>query len=199
MNEEIELKAVIPDPLTLRMRLLAVGAVLRFSGPMSDRRYDRGGELAGRDEVLRLRTFGREDGDAGAVLGWKGPTRITPEGYKRREEIELPIGAGRGAPGMFLTRLGYDVVHAIDRWVEVFELGATVLRLEAYPEMDDLLEVEGEPAAMERAIAATGLAREAFTADPLAEFVRRFEARTGRTAQLDAGAPGMRPPAWAGR
>jgi hypothetical protein len=131
------------------------------------------------------------------VLGWKGPTRVSPQGYKQRQEVELPIAPGAGAPGEFLARLGYEVVHAIDRWIELFELGGTVLRLEAYPEMDDLLEVEGEPAAIERAIAATGIAREAFTADPLTEFVRRFEARTGRTARLASGPEGMRAPGWA--
>ena len=196
MIREIELKAVIPDPATLRMRLLAVGAAPRFSGIMRDLRFDRGGELAGRDHVLRLRTFDRDGERTGAILGWKGPTRISADGYKEREEIELPVGPGGGDPEAWLRALGYEVAHAIDRWVEILDLGGTVLRLEGYPRMDDLLEVEGEPAAIERAIAASGIPREAFTADALAEFVRRFEARTGEPAVLAAGR-GMRLPPWA--
>jgi adenylate cyclase class IV len=196
-HSELELKAVVPDPVTLRTRLLAVGAERRFRGTMSDRRYDRDGELAARDEVLRLRTFRHDSSRSDAVLAWKGSARIAPGGYKQREEIELPIAAGGEATGHFLAALGYRVVHTIDRWIEVFELAGTVLRLEGYPEMDDLLEVEGEPAAIERAIAASGIARSAFSADPLAEFIRRYEIRTGRTARLAAGDRPVRPPAWA--
>jgi len=59
-----------------------------------------------------------------------------------------------------------------------------VLRLEWYPAMDVLLEVEGEPAAIEQAIGATGLAREAFLPESLPYFVERYEARTGRAALL---------------
>jgi adenylate cyclase class IV len=196
LAEELELKAVVPDPAALRLRLLAVGAVSVFAGPMKDRRYDRGAELTARDEVLRLRTFERAGG-SDAVLGWKGPTRTSAGGYKQREEIELPLARGGGAPDAFLAALGYEVVHAIDRWVEVFELDGTVLRLEGYPLMDDLLEVEGEPAAMERAIAASGIAREAFSSASLTEFVRRFETRTGRSARLSSGDRPMRAPGWA--
>ena len=43
MHNEVELKAVLSDPVTARMRLLSVGAVVRFRGAMSDRRYDRNG------------------------------------------------------------------------------------------------------------------------------------------------------------
>ena len=198
MAEELELKAAVPDPALLRLRLRAVGAAERFRGIMRDLRFDRDGELEDRDEVLRLRTFHRDGALTAAVLGWKGPVRRSREGYKQREEIELPVAAGGGDPESWLLALRYRVVHTIDRWVEVFELDGTVLRLEGYPRMDDLLEVEGEPAAIERAIAASGIPRQAFTADPLIEFIRRFEARTGESAVIAAGPHGMRPPAWAG-
>ena len=62
---------------------------------------------------------------------------------------------------------------------------ATV-RLERYPEMDSLVEVEGDPDAIERAIVVTGIARGDFTAEALSEFVRRYEARTGAAARLSA-------------
>jgi len=50
--------------------------------------------------------------------------------------------------------------------------------------MDVLLEVEGEPPAIERAIAATGLPRERFLPESLPYFVAAYEARTGRAALL---------------
>jgi adenylate cyclase class IV len=184
--EELELKAVIPDPDLLRARLLAAGAVGRFRGMMSDRRYDRGGELTARDEVLRVRTFDDGTGGSRAVLGWKGPVSRSADGYKRRNELELSApGPGYGETAhALLTALGYQVVHAIDREVEVLELSGATVRLELYPEMDPLVEVEGPPAAIERAIASTGIARREFTAESLTDFVRRFEARTGRAARL---------------
>jgi adenylate cyclase class IV len=183
MAEELELKAVVPDLDALRDRLREAGAVERFCGRMSDRRYDRGGELTARDEVLRVRSYRHPDGHAEWVLGWKGPARRSPEGYKQREEIELPM-AESTSPDALLRALGYEVVHAIDRDVEVFALDGASLRLERYPRMDTLLEVEGDPAAIERAIAASGLPRADFTADSLAELVRRFEARSGTPAAL---------------
>jgi adenylate cyclase class IV len=186
IHEELELKAVVPDPDALRLRLLAGGAELRFSGRMCDRRYERpGGELGLRDQVLRLRTFHRADGHATAILGWKGPVERSPEGYKRRAEIELPVtGGDRGAPHALLTALGYEVVHAIDREVEVFELEGATLRIERYPRMDPLLEIEGSPVAIERAVATTGIPRAELTGDSLTEFVRRYELRSGRSAAL---------------
>jgi len=186
VHDELELKAVIPDPAALRARLLAAGAVMRFSGLMSDRRYDRpGGELGLRDQVLRVRTFHPPEGHATAILGWKGPVERSAEGYKRRAEIELPVSGGeRGAPHALLAALGYLVVHAIDREVEVYDLQGATLRIERYPRMDPLLEIEGSPAAIERAVGATGIPRAEFTADSLTEFVRRYELRSGQPATL---------------
>ena len=183
MPEELELKAVVSDPSAVRDRLRGAGAREQFRGRMSDRRYDRGGELMARDEVLRVRTYAGTGGKTEAVLGWKGPVQRAPGGYRRREEIELPVSAA-ASPHALLGALGYDVVHAIDRDVEIYDLDGATVRLEAYPRMDPLLEVEGEPAAIERAIHTTGIDRAAFSADSLAEFVRRFESRTGTPAIL---------------
>ena len=186
MPAELEVKAVIPDPEGLRARLLAAGATSRFRGRMSDRRYDRpGGELSLRDEVLRIRSFHHPDGRVASVLGWKGPVDRSPEGYKRRTEVELPVtGTDAASPHALLSALGYEVVHAIDRDVEVFDLAGATVRTERYPRMDPLLEIEGEPEAIERAIGVSGIARAEFTADSLAEFVRRFELRSGQRALL---------------
>jgi adenylate cyclase class IV len=186
MANELELKAVAPDPAGLRARLVAAGGRMQFRGRMSDRRYDRGGELTARDEVLRVRSYHHADGRTEAVLSWKGPVRRSPDGYKQREELELPVAHSVPAapPDALLAALGYEVVHIIDREVEVYDLDGATVRLEQYLLMDPLLEVEGEPAAIEAAIRASGIARDAFTDDSLAEFVRRYEARTGQAAVL---------------
>lgn len=151
---ELELKAVVPDPEVLRARLLAAGAIPGFRGYLYDRRLDRDGTLGGADEVLRVRAYKGAGGHT--ELGWKGPTRRTPEGYKAREELEVSV---EGAPTpvlRLLERLGFDVVHTIDRVIETYALGGAAVRLEWYPRMDVLVEVEGTPTEIEAAAAATG-------------------------------------------
>jgi adenylate cyclase class IV len=185
-HRELELKAVVPDPDALRRRLRAAGAEPGFSGRMIDVRYDRTGELMVRDEVLRVRTFHGAGGAAESVLAWMGPTGRSADGYKLREEIELPVGAD---PARLLQALGYRPTHVIERDIEVWHLGEASARLEHYPRMDVLVEVEGTPAAIERVIESSGIPRSDFTAESLVEFVRRFEERTGTPAELARSAP----------
>src|SRR5690606_3917037 len=127
----------------------------------------------------RVREYRHADGSVSAELTWKGPTVRSADGYKQREEIELAIGGdGRGAAAAELLRaLGYEPVQTIDRWIETYEVEGASVRLEWYPRMDVLVEVEGEPHAIERAIVATGLERGGFTAEPLAVFAARYRAR----------------------
>jgi adenylate cyclase class IV len=163
---------------------------------MEDRRYDLDGELTAQDEVLRVRRFVHAGGTADAELTWKGPTRRSGDGYKLREELSCRVAAGSDSPGKILEALGYTVTQAVDRWVEFFELGGAVLRIEWYPRMDVLLEVEGPPDTIETAIQATALPRDGFSAEPLVEFVRRYDARSPRPAVLAVGELDGERPAW---
>ncbi len=178
---EVELKAIVPDPGAAIAALRAAGATLVYEGRLEDRRYDTPDfGLRLRDQVLRLRVY--RSGAVRALLDWKGPTAYD-SGYKVREE--LSTGASDpDALASLLERLGYVVTREIDRAIEQYELGGAVIRFERYPRMDVLVEVEGEPAAIERAIAALGIARAAFTTQRLPDFVRIFEDRTGERAAL---------------
>lgn len=182
---ELEVKARITNVPALRRRLRRAGATVEFTGGMADRRYDRGRVLTREDEVLRLRTYrpaGRERPHA--VLTWKGAASARSDGrYRHRLELELEIPDPVGLHAV-LTRLGFRVTMAIDRRVEVYRLGHAILRLERYPRMDILLEVEGSPAAIEQAIAATGLERERFRSESLPYFMNAYRRRTGRPPRL---------------
>jgi adenylate cyclase class IV len=198
--DEVELKAAVPDPAALRARLEAAGARLVFAGRLEDRRYDTPtGALARRDEVLRVRVAVARPGGPGvsaATVDWKGPTRHEG-GYKVREERSTTVGDA-AVTALVLGRLGLVVARAIDREVEQYAIdtadgGGATVRLEHYPRMDVLAEVEGTPAAIEHAIAATGLPRSAFSTARLSEFALAYERRTGLAAavcraQLGAGA-----------
>ena len=188
---ELELKARVTDPDATRRRLLEAGATPGYRGMMRDRRYDRDGELERRDEVLRVRTYDRTP--PRSILAWKGPTGRSPEGYKLRQELEYEV-AGAQPPAALLAALGYQVSHAIDRYVEYLALGRASARIEWYPAMDVLLEVEGNAPDIERMIVASGIPRGEFLPDSLTEFVARYERRSGQAAVLaDPGFAGTEP------
>jgi adenylate cyclase class IV len=185
-RDELELKARVEDPEALRRALLAAGAELVYRGAMLDRRFDRKGRLDARDEVVRLRVFQPADGAAmWGVLGWKGPAG-TRGRYRHREEWESRVDDPK-ATLVVLRRLGYKIVRRVDRAVEQYRLGGATVRLEWFPAMDVLAEVEGEPDAIERAIAASGLPRDAFLPESLPFFTSAYEQRTGRAARTARG------------
>ncbi len=181
---ETELKSIVDDFEGRQVRAREAGARLVFSGTLVDWRYDRRKRrLIARDHVLRLRVQ-THDQTTQAWLEWKGPTRYAA-GYKLREEISTEV-VDRTATAAMLDRLGYIITREVEREVFTYELGGAVIRFERYPRMDDLVEIEGPPDAIERAIAAIGIPRLLFTADGLPEFARRFEERTGERAALCA-------------
>ncbi len=198
MASELELKTAVADPGALRDRLRAAGASCTFRGMMRDRRLDHAGALAARDEVLRVRSYETREPagtDAGTVLGWKGPGSVSPEGYKHREELECHAADGPSLLAV-LDALGYRPVQVIDRFVEIYQLSGTVVRLEWYPRMDVLAEIEGEPAGMEAAITRLGLPRGDCLPEALPCFTARYETRTGRPAVLAEADLRDEPPTW---
>lgn len=178
------MKAVVEDMSARERRILDAGATETFAGRMRDLRYDTPDRrLAAVDQVLRVRVYGSGPEEA-AHLDWKGPTRVEA-GLKAREEFTTRAA---DLPGLtaILEALGYVVTREIERDVRVYRVGAATVRFERYPRMDDLVEVEGTPDDIERAIQALGMERSAFTAERLPDFARRFEIRTGQRAALCA-------------
>ena len=179
---EVELKSVVDDVPRRRAMVERAGGTLAWAGRLIDRRYDTTARtLAKRDHVLRLRVY-HDSGSVRAELDWKGPTGHE-NGYKVREELGVHIGEPDVLADM-LMRLGYEVTMEIEREIAQYELEGATVRFERYPRLDDLVEVEGTPDQIERAIAAIGLPRDGFTSERLPDFVRRFEARTGERAAL---------------
>ena len=179
---EVELKSVVDDLARRRAAIEAAGATLVFDGRLEDRRYDSPDRaLTARDHVLRVRIY-RDAAGTRAQLDFKGPTQ-RDDGYKVREEIESHV-SDADALVAILDRLGYVVTIAIDRDIVQYDLGGAMIRFERYPRMDDLVEVEGERDAIERAIEALGMPRAGFLTDRLPDFARRFEERTGARAAV---------------
>lgn len=180
---EIEVKSPVRDLDRVKQTLERSGARLVYEGELVDRRYDtRENELRNRDHVLRVRVYRgtREN----AWFDWKGPTSTTGN-YKQREELSVGV-SDAATLGTILERMGYEVTLTIDRQVWQYEVDGATVRLERYPRMDDLVEVEGTTENIELAIERTGLPRAGFTSERLPDFVRRFEERTGVRAALSA-------------
>ena len=185
---------MVPDPGALRRALIAAGARETFRGMLRDRRLERP-DSPEADQVLRIRQWQPAPGSERVVVGWKGPVSVSPEGYKHREEVECTVLDAAEALALFVA-LGYRVAQIIDRFVVVYQLAEGVARLEWYPRMDVLVEIEGSAGGIERMITATGLPRGGYLPDSLAAFAARYEARTGRPAVLaEAGLLGE-PPSW---
>lgn len=182
VNDETEVKARVPDVHAFEAALGNAGATVEFSGEMTDHRFDRKGRLTDNDEMLRLRIYRPRNGETRGELCWKGPVETKGE-YRHREEVEIGVADPWNAL-LLLDRLGFAECLRIERMVTVFRLGRATLRVERYPEMDVLVEVEGDPEAIEKAIAATGIARDEFLPESLPQFVSRYEKRTGRPARL---------------
>lgn len=178
---EVELKAIVDDADAARNAIRRAGATLAYEGRLEDRRYDTPEfALRLRDQVLRLRVY--RAATVRAMLDWKGPTAYE-SGYKVREELSTTAG-DPDALATLLERLGYVVTREIDRRIEQYQWEGATIRFEHYPRMDVLVEVEGEPSAIERAIATLAMPREAFTTQRLPDFVRLFEERTGERAAI---------------
>jgi predicted adenylyl cyclase CyaB len=179
---EVELKAVVDDLAARRERMKKAGAVLEYEGMLLDRRYDvPSGDLARRDEVLRVRRY-QNDAGVRTYLDWKGATELK-DIYKTREEISTLVDDFEALEEI-LGRLGFGITMAIDREIAQYTIREATVRFETYPRMDVLVEVEGEPQAIENAIEALGIARGQFTSERLNTFVQRFENRTGVRAAI---------------
>lgn len=188
---EREIKAIVTDPAAVAARLVSAGATREFRGLMTDRRFDRDWALTAKEEVLRLRRYHAEDRPPRVVLGWKGPVAIERDA-KLREEIEVET---TGDIDGLLRALGYHEVHVIDRFVEIYRHGDAVVRLEWYPRMDVLIEVEGSEPAIAATVAVLGIPRAAYSADALTAFVARYRLAGGNPA-LSLAELGDAPPSW---
>ena len=178
---EVEVKAVVDDLRKRRLKVEVEGASLSFEGRISDRRYDLASRaLSARDEVLRMRRY-ESPAFTKTFLDWKGPTEVV-DVYKVREELTTPVDFD--SLEKILEKLGFQLVGEIDRQIAEYQLRGATVRFEIYPRMDTLVEIEGEPSAIEEVIGLLGMPRALFSNQRLTDFVAAFEQRTGVRAAV---------------
>ena len=148
---EIEIKLPVPDLAAVRERLRARNA-RQLTAPHSESNdlYDQAdGSLAKGGRVLRLRRT--EDG---ATLTFKGPARFE-EGAKTREERETAV-SDPNEMERILAALGFHRRFRYEKRREEWLLDDCVIALDETP-IGTFAEVEGDPAAIRRALQHLGL------------------------------------------
>ena len=149
--QEIEVKIPTAD-------LARVRELLRERGGAPDRpRHaesnvlfdDASGRLAASGCALRLRLA-----EGKAILTFKGPARFA-SGIKTREERETAVGDGREAEAI-LAGLGFSPRFRYEKFREEWTLPGCAVALDETP-IGSFVEIEGDPPAIRRAVAALEL------------------------------------------
>ncbi len=151
LEVEAKLWVTALDPVISRLE--AAGAALRYPRVLErNLRYeDVAGGLTPAGKLLRLRQ------DSRARLTYKGPA-LTPavDGQQARFEAEVEVG-DFDAMARILESLGYRVMMLYEKYRTTYELYGVEVVLDEMP-FGAFVEVEGDPARIEQAIAALGLA-----------------------------------------
>ncbi|HKQ48369.1 MAG TPA: class IV adenylate cyclase [Phycisphaerae bacterium] len=167
MPVELESKLSVPSHDPVRERLRAAGAVPEGRVVETNRLFDNAEQaLFHAGCGLRVRSAVPVDGawrasaggEAKSTFTFKGPQQKS--GFKRREEIELPIENPEGLAAL-LAELGYTPWLVYEKRRESWTLGACKIELDEIPQLGRFVECEGpDDAAIREVLAALNLAAE---------------------------------------
>ncbi|MGH9368317.1 MAG: class IV adenylate cyclase [Thermoanaerobaculia bacterium] len=148
---EIEVKLPAADLEEVRRRLRERGGTLERArhSESNDLYDDPGGRLLAAGCALRLR---RTEGES--RLTFKGPARFE-QGIRSREERETTVGDA-GEAAAILARLGLTRRFRYEKRREEWRLLECAVALDETP-IGDFVEIEGDPAAIRKALAALEL------------------------------------------
>lgn len=153
-NLETEVKIAFDDPAEARRRLESLGARLTQARHFEDNRlYDREGlPLKAAKKLLRLRTVGER-----TILTYKAPVPGEHR-YKVLEEEESEVADG-AAMVRILAGLGFTPVYRYQKYRTLYALEGLSVCLDETP-IGCFVELEGEPAAIDRVAGRLGVAPE---------------------------------------
>lgn len=150
-HQEIELKLPCEDLETVVEKLRQRGALPRTPVHFeSNDLFDNPeGRLSGAGCTLRLRRAGDE-----TLLTFKGPARFR-DGVKMREEREVRVSDATETEAILLA-LGLEPRFHYEKKREEWEFLGCLVALDQTP-IGNFVEVEGDPPAIRRVVAALGL------------------------------------------
>ena len=172
--QEIEIRAVIPDPKVIQMRLFERGFELVGSLHQTDIIFDRpDASLFNSGRKIRIRI----EGDS-AELTYKGPFTGNDEA-SRRSELNLSISPEQVSGfRVFLEALGYPVCFVVPKRRTILRRSRMKVTFDDWPMIGCLVEIEGDE--REARQLASEIAPEIqFGNYRLRELIRREEARSG--------------------
>jgi adenylate cyclase class 2 len=171
---EIEIKVRIKSLSSYREKLLGLGAEVQcpralernlvFDTPCRD--------LNKQGILLRLRHAGRRN-----VLTLKMPA-LGDSAYKVRKETETEI-SNFGSMEKILRSIGFRPFFTYEKYREVFRLGGVGVMLDETP-IGNFLEIEGDPAAIDKAAGGLGFSRD----DYLTDSYHRLFLLSGRSGDM---------------
>lgn len=149
---EIEVKFLVDDLAAVRDRLMVLGA--RIHKPRVYERNVRFDDpwdgLRRQGKLLRLRQ------DMVARLTYKGEPQTAVESEARvREELEVEVGDFQTTLTL-LARVGFEPKQVYEKYRETFIFGRVEIVLDEMP-FGDFVELEGDDASIQAAVAALGL------------------------------------------
>lgn len=150
-REESEVKLPCRDLGALRSRLIAAGATSRapLHFESNDLYDDADARLSATGRTLRVRRAAGE-----TILTYKGAARFQG-GIKVREERETKVANADALEGI-LAGLGLSRTFRYEKRREEWILQSCVVALDRTP-IGEFVEIEGEPAAIRRAVGSLGL------------------------------------------
>lgn len=185
MNE-IELKAKIDD-LTWNNLLDHFKYDIKFKGLMIDYLYVNPSSPFQNGEKLRIRRYiSSVDNNSSWELTYKGKKeQIEVDGtiFQKKEEFTTIVQSGEQAQKI-IRELGYVKTKDIVRWVNIYEDDANddtkiIVRMEKYPEMYNLIEIEGTPTDIMYMIKHLKLDIDSFSDKSLSDFSKEYRLNEG--------------------
>jgi len=146
---ETEIKFRIDDPERIASALRKAGAKKADSGFEKNIIYDRGGELAQSERLLRLRSYSGK-----ADITFK--RKIPAEKFKVREELRVRIESFEKGASL-LEALGFRPVWKYEKKRQTWELDGAGVTIDLMPMMGNFVEIEGSEKGIAEAAEKLGL------------------------------------------
>lgn len=178
-NKEKELRGRIDDINKFRDQLNRAGAKMSQKGFMQDYYFDNPFlDLKSKNQKLRIRAI-----DYKLIqLCWKGPISVDKQ-TKIREEIEVSVKNVEPLIKIF-EKLGFQNTRFYERYFETYLLYDVKIRIEQFPIMDILVEIEGEQHLIDRVVTRLNISKDVFGPKTLVSFIKKYEIRNGTHAKL---------------
>ena len=178
-NNEQELRGRIDCLNKFRDQLSIAGAKMSQKGFMQDYYFDNPFlNLKSKNQKLRIRAI-----DYKLIqLCWKGPISVDKQ-TKIREEIEVGVNKVESLIKIF-EKLGFQNTRFYERYFETYLLYGVKIRIEQFPIMDILVEIEGEQHLINRAVTHLNISKDVFGPKTLVSFIKEYEIRNGAPAKL---------------